>query len=58
MTWTENVKPVDTAKFPPDVEDAIFCKRYAPRPGQARQEWPIVWEDDWCGEFEPEEQDE
>ena len=42
----------------PDVEDAIFCKRYAPRPGIDFEEWPIVWENDWCGEFEPEEQDE
>jgi hypothetical protein len=29
------------------------CKRYAPRPGQpGRVYYPIVDDDDWCGEWE------
>lgn len=35
----------------PDVKDTIFCKRYAPRPGTFKG-WPLLWADDWCGEWE------
>lgn len=34
------------------------CQRYAPRPrnqqgGEYRAEWPVVFSDDWCGDFQP-----
>ena len=39
-------------RFAERLEEAMRCRRCAPRPGQERNEWPIVWHDDWCGEFE------
>lgn len=40
-------------RFSESIGDgAMRCRRYAPRPGQGRNGWPIVWEYDWCGEFE------
>jgi hypothetical protein len=40
--------------------DAIFCRRYAPRPAGPHEStlhyehatWPEVEFDDWCGEFQ------
>jgi hypothetical protein len=29
------------------------CHRYAPRPGERTETWPVVTADMWCGEFEP-----
>jgi len=35
------------------------CRRYAPRhlsgigTGYSNEKWPVVTEDDWCGEFVP-----
>lgn len=37
--------------------DALVCKRYAPRwisgvgTGETDQNFPIVYSDEWCGEF-------
>ena len=50
------VKICKDCRYGECIDGAVRCRRYAPRPGLARQEWPIVWEDDWCGEFEPEEE--
>ena len=50
------VKICKHCRYGDQIDDAVRCRRYAPRPGLARQEWPIVWEDDWCGEFEPKEE--
>lgn len=38
------------------IEDAVICRRYAPRPGEGRNTWQIVWSYDWCGEFEQEDE--
>ena len=38
-------------RFAERLEEAMRCRRYAPRPGQERNGWPIVWENDWCGEW-------
>ena len=39
-------------------EEFLHCYRYAPKPytrGQNKTRWPAVMEDDWCGEWNPEE---
>lgn len=28
------------------------CHRYAPRPGEQAETWPVVTDSTWCGEFE------
>ena len=35
------------------IDGAVHCRRYPPQPGQGWNGWPIVWENDWCGEWEP-----
>lgn len=36
------------------------CRRYAPCPGNPYDicEWPLVHKSDWCGEFEPVEDED
>ena len=48
------VKICKHCRYGDQIDDAVRCRRYAPRPGQGRNGWSIVWEEDWCGEFEPE----
>lgn len=40
------------AKDEGTAEGQWRCRRYAPRPGDSAV-WPIVNEDDWCGDFLP-----
>lgn len=34
-----------------DTDPTSICRRHPPTGG----EWPVVFDDDWCGEHEPEE---
>ena len=46
---------LDCQYFDPDDETGGECRRYAPRPGDGGSEanWPIVYNDGWCGQFVP-----
>lgn len=40
------------SEFENEIKGTMFCRRYAPRPGTDFEEWPLVWDEDWCGEWE------
>ena len=50
------VKICKHCRYGDQIDDAVRCRRYAPRPGLARQEWPLTWYDDWREKFEPYEE--
>lgn len=43
------------SEFENEAKGTMFCRRYAPKPGTDFEEWPLVWDEDWCGEFESKE---
>jgi hypothetical protein len=52
-------KPINEVHAQPRGDRAGWCRRYAPKPlvggsgtGWADYEWPSVYSDDWCGEWE------
>ena len=40
-----------------EAKGTMFCRRYAPKPGTDFEEWPLVWDFDWCGEWGPEDEE-
>jgi len=65
--WFEDASGYFESQTPEDVAEICkeelasepheygFCKRHAPRPHDGNNvadvTWPLVYEDEWCGEF-------
>ena len=49
---TRSCKNCRYSEYENEAKGTMFCRRYAPKPGTDFEEWPLVWDDDWCGEFE------